>query len=355
MWIEKTSKGHFKFVESYKDPYTGKTKRVSKTYEKNTSATRKKAERYLLEKIASLSKLKKDISYNEAVELYLKSIDVKPTTLEVKKRTLKRMAKYFDNGNVLINRLTGAYIRDFYINTDEYISRAYMDILKTMFNWCYDHDYIDVRLFDKVKLKAQKHNPGYEKEFFEKYELEEIFKKLEAKTSYTWILVRNIVEFITLTGLRIGELAALEYSDVNDGVISVTKNMSRGQLTTPKTDRSIRDISINSRANQIILEMKMTKRIFRVESDLIFPNKAGSYVANRLVSYILKAAGVSPSRVHIYRHTHASILAEQGVSLESIQRRLGHGEDKTTERIYIHVTEKIREQENQFFKNLEIL
>lgn len=34
MWVEKTQTGNYKFVESYKDPNTGKTKRVSVTYEK---------------------------------------------------------------------------------------------------------------------------------------------------------------------------------------------------------------------------------------------------------------------------------------------------------------------------------
>ena len=87
MWVERTQKGNFKFVEGYKDPNTGKTKRVSVTYEKNTSATRKQALKELSNRIAKAMGKGSHTTYNEAVEVYLKSIDIKPTTLKLKRNT----------------------------------------------------------------------------------------------------------------------------------------------------------------------------------------------------------------------------------------------------------------------------
>lgn len=355
MWVERTQKGNFKFVESYKDPNTGKTKRVSVTYEKNTSATRKQALKELSNRIAKAMNKVSHTTYNEAVEIYLKSINLRPTTMSTKKNSLQRMAKYFYDGDIYVDTVTSAYIRDFYLNSKDYISRGNMDILKTFFNWCYKNDYVKAKIFDKVTLKEQRHNPNYDKKFYEKEEMVEILDRLDRGKSFNSRITRYIVEFITLTGLRIGELTALRYSDLSDNILSITKSYGRGVETAPKTKKSIRDIALNSRALQIISEVKLLKRIHSIESDLIFTNESGDYVRAATAHAILKKQGLEIARLHIFRHTHASILAEKGVPLESIQRRLGHEDDKITREIYIHMTERMKAQENELFRGLEIL
>ena len=51
MWVEETKKGKYKFIERYTDPLTGKYKRVSIVLDKNTSQSRKQAQKALLDKI----------------------------------------------------------------------------------------------------------------------------------------------------------------------------------------------------------------------------------------------------------------------------------------------------------------
>lgn len=53
MWAETTKDGKVKFREQYKDPLTGKYKKVSVTYDKNTNQTRRKAQIALEQKIQS--------------------------------------------------------------------------------------------------------------------------------------------------------------------------------------------------------------------------------------------------------------------------------------------------------------
>lgn len=356
MWVEKTQKGNFKFVESYKDPYSGKYKRISITYEKNTSATRKQAQKELSDKIHKAINKGSHTTYNEAIEVYLNSIEVKQTTLLFKSKTFKRMAKFFDDGNMYIDMVTSAYIRKFYMEENVYISRCDMDTLKIFFNWCYKNEYINIRVFDKVTLKEQRHNPNYKKVFFEKEEIVDILSRLDKRTSYTGRLTRCVVEFITLTGLRIGEVVALNYSDLSDGILSINKSFSKERImTTPKSKKSVRDVALNSRALQIISEVKLLKRIHKIESDLIFPGGDGTFLHTDALIYNLKVCNITPARLHIFRHTHASILAENGVPLETIQRRLGHENDKITKEIYIHMTERMKVKDNELFKNLEIL
>ena len=45
---------------------------------------------------------------------------------------------------------------------------------------------------------------------------------------------------------------------------------------------------------------------------------------------------------HIFRHTHISYLAEQGVPLEAIQERVGHNRGSRVTEIYLHVTKKMK-------------
>ena len=55
------------------------------------------------------------------------------------------------------------------------------------------------------------------------------------------------------------------------------------------------------------------------------------------------------------RHTHVALLAEQGVSLDAISRRLGHSDSQITRDIYFHVTKKMQERENLQLKKIKIL
>ena len=59
--------------------------------------------------------------------------------------------------------------------------------------------------------------------------------------------------------------------------------------------------------------------------------------------------------IHSLRHTHASLMMENGMDEQSIARRLGHTNSKVTKEIYLHVTKKMQERENQKIKSIRIL
>lgn len=58
---------------------------------------------------------------------------------------------------------------------------------------------------------------------------------------------------------------------------------------------------------------------------------------------------------HAMRHTHASLLAEHGVDLETISRRLGHGDSRVTKEIYLHVTKTLKEKDDAQIAKVKIL
>ncbi|MGP3787194.1 tyrosine-type recombinase/integrase [Paenibacillus sp. 1A_MP2] len=62
-------------------------------------------------------------------------------------------------------------------------------------------------------------------------------------------------------------------------------------------------------------------------------------IVNNRMKRLLKLAKLNPDlSPHSLRHTHVSLLAEAGASLEQIMQRLGHSNDEITRRIYLHIT-----------------
>ncbi len=71
-------------------------------------------------------------------------------------------------------------------------------------------------------------------------------------------------------------------------------------------------------------------------------------VYNSTINAVLErhcvSAGIPTITVHGLRHTHASLLLFDGVSIGSVAQRLGHSSMNTTQRVYLHI---IRELENK--------
>ena len=71
-------------------------------------------------------------------------------------------------------------------------------------------------------------------------------------------------------------------------------------------------------------------------------------------SKIAKKAKLRHIRIHDFRHTHASLLFDAGISMQDIKDRLGHASIKTTMDIYTHLPKKRREKTmNKFSDYME--
>ena len=161
------------------------------------------------------------------------------------------------------------------------------------------------------------------------------------------------------TGLRLGEICALEWSDldVKNKTISVKRSAQKikGEIviSTPKTKSSIRTIRINDDLVDLLLAMKERQ----IESKYIFPSPETGGVRDlpavtRKLHRIQERAGVQQIRFHDLRHTFATLTLEAGVDVKTVSHMLGHTDAGFTMNTYMHVTDDMQKKAADKMKTL---
>ena len=167
------------------------------------------------------------------------------------------------------------------------------------------------------------------------------------------ISVRALLLTALLTGMRSGELRALEWADIDTqrGLIDVNKNLDDlNRLTTPKTKASARFVQIDFRLAAFLedyhnkLQSYIDAMRGRIEDNgITFPAiSTGRYMnrhyPNRIIKTLIRGTDI-PQDLHIHslRHCFTSILINTGADARKVQAALGHSRVTTTLDIYSHV------------------
>lgn len=164
------------------------------------------------------------------------------------------------------------------------------------------------------------------------------------------------------TGLRVGELLALKWSDVDFGKGIMTVNKSchdswkDGEyvkvVDTPKTDSSIRKIPI---PKQLISKLKELKRKAKGEYVIIGKTQYGAQVRSYQRSFenLLNLLDIPHKGIHSLRHTFATRALEVGMDVKTLSEILGHKSPTITLKRYAHsMTEHKAEMMNRVEKIL---
>lgn len=146
------------------------------------------------------------------------------------------------------------------------------------------------------------------------------------------------------TGLRIGELLALTWDDVNfqAGTISVTKTCSGEKaesalcqaVNEPKTESSNRIIPVPKQLLHMLKAMKAREKCQYVISSNGRPQSLRSY--QRIFELLLKRLGISHRGFHALRHTFATRALECGMDVKTLSEILGHKNATVTLNRYAH-------------------
>ncbi len=137
------------------------------------------------------------------------------------------------------------------------------------------------------------------------------------------------------TGLRLGEMIALECGDLDlvRGKIHVRRSRTRNKTTPPKSGIA----RIVEMSPALVVAMKAHRHL---NGDLVFPQRDGAHLTRDIIKHpfarVIRAAGLPTIRIHDMRHSFASQLVMAGVPLTAVQELLGHSDIKMTMR-YAHL------------------
>ena len=187
----------------------------------------------------------------------------------------------------------------------------------------------------------------------------------------------NLFAIALATGMRIGEICALDIADVNreQKYISITKTAGRrkdkytGEVSIkigpPKTKYSKRRIPLLpsvevmlDRQALLVAEMKERAGDMWHENSLVFPTDEGNIHSlsglRTSLKRILNRAGLPHITIHALRHTYATTALNAGVAAQNVAKLLGHKDGATTLKIYAHYinTEAIAQLEKLEEQNI---
>ncbi len=354
MWIKKTANGKIRYCERYTDYLTGKKKDVSVTFEKDNARNRKEAALLLQELVQNrLIPQEKTITLSQLVDEYLKdhAKTLSPSTCARDHYSLNSIMKILDE-DILVDRLTARYVQNRFSESGRsaVTLNGFLAKFKTLIRWGYKADLVSsIEYLNKLeRFPDVTHRTKIAEKYLETTELTLLLQKMKVQE---WKL---FTEFLALSGLRCGEAIALEKSDVDleNKVIHVTKTYNSNlKIVCPaKTAASVDDVFIQPELLSVIKRiqkfMLQQQLMYNYKTKLFFSNKQGEHI--NYFSYncyfkdnTLAIIGRQLS-THSLRHTHASLLFEQGFTLDEVARRLRHSDSQITKEVYVHITEKLK-------------
>jgi integrase len=151
------------------------------------------------------------------------------------------------------------------------------------------------------------------------------------------------------TGMRIGEVLGLQWGDIdfNGRFITIQRNISRGNIETPKNGK-IRRIDMSKQLTEGLQDLHHQRKVETLKKgwhqvpEWVFISETGGKLnssnwRNRVFNKALEKAKLRKIHPHVLRHTYASLLIQAGVSLAYIRDQLGHHSIKVTVDIYGHL------------------
>ena len=168
-------------------------------------------------------------------------------------------------------------------------------------------------------------------------------EKLEDLSEWDFYVFFNIAFY---TGLRKGEIYALKWSDIKGAYLSVRRSITQklkgeNRETPPKNRSSIRTLQMPLPLIRVLKEHKARQEQLeqftedyricggtRCLRDTTVQHRNKRYATLSVLKVI---------RIHDYRHSHVSTLANEGINIQEITRRLGHSRVDMTWNTYCHL------------------
>lgn len=292
------------------------------------------------------------LEWLETVKLSIEATTFSSYEYEVK----AAIVPYFEKTKKLLREITAKDIQDFYIEQLKRVSARTVIHYHARIHKALKHavkmDIIPQNPADKVdRPKVEKFIGG----FYNGEEINELFKIAKGTP------LELAVMFGAFYGLRRSEIVGLKWDSINfkSNTLTIKHTVTvanvDGQQTIISKDRaknksSLRTLPLMSDFKELLLELKneqeMNKKLCKKSYNheylaYIYVDKMGERIKPDYITSafpnLLKKYGMRKIRFHDLRHSCASLLLANGVSMKQIQEWLGHSTFATTADIYSHL------------------
>lgn len=277
---------------------------------------------------------------------------LKPTTYySYRVNAEKHILKFFKG--MQINSISRVEINKFLtylkrLDVGQRHKNKLLNILKTfckfsVINYETNHEWVtNIPSFREDQIEQKRQQSKY-------YKLEDFKKFINGTSDLVEITLFNVLMF---SGLRIGELRALMWSDFNkkNNSLSISKTLSsktfnNQSLFSPKSISSNRIVFIPGSVSKMLAKLKETTK--QNDNDYIFSGKTSisETTIHRMNTRIAKVAGIHKIKIHEFRHSYATLMVKNGMKATVLQKQLGHSDIKVTLKYYVHF--ELEDQSNE--------
>lgn len=365
MSINKRENGKWEARVSYKDPAskTGYRQKV-KNFARKTEARDWEAETLdSLNKGSDLSKSNITLSryFEDWIKTY-KTDGVKRHTHDIYMGNLNHVKEWFDDTKIVsikrpdYQKFLNNFGKTHSLATSQKLHRQVHSAIRDAVA-----DGIIHRDF-AYKAKVTGSDPKPESEKVLNYEEYMKFRAYLIKNATYHRMTQEMMLFQLETGTRFEECAGMTWDNVNlkKGIVHINQQWDAASQNFTKTKgggKADGDITIGQKYCQFLRDYRQQQKEWLEDHhipnplNLVFWSDHGTIIqngtANEQLKIICRRLGIKEVTSHAMRHTHASVLILEKVSLPYIQHRLRHLKLETTINTYVHFIEKANGISNQ--------
>ena len=329
-------------------PITGKQIQKYRSGFATKKEAREEYSKLILSSAKELDEKKKTVSFQTFTEeTYLPwyKTQVKESTYLNRYSTIQKHFAYFYK--MATDEIEPIHVQSWQLELAKQFSPNYIHVVQGLLSLAFDRAIVlgiakknPSRMIGNIKSKKT------QVDFWTLEEFQKVISLLYKGDYYEhYLFISFWVLF--MTGMRIGEAAALLWSDIDfdTGLLSITKTMYYKSMddfkpVEPKTQASVRTIYVDA---DTIRELKawqeVQKKVLKNCGYVLSYNgiPTSKHTLPRALEKLAELAGVHRIKIHALRHSHASLLISMGENPLLIKERLGHEKIQTTLGTYGHL------------------
>ena len=347
--IKKATNGTYYFRANLgKHPVTGKQIQKYRSGFATKKEARAEYSKLILSTPDERTEKKEEVTFKKFIqEIYLLwyKTQVKESTYKNRYATIEKHFSYFYKMNT--DKIEPIHVQNWQLKLAKNYSPNYVRIIQGMLAVAFDRAIVlglakknPARMIGNVKSRKPKID------FWTLEEFQKVISLLYKGDYYEHYLFISYW-LLFMTGMRIGEAAALQWSDIDfeTGVLSINKNLYYKTMTDykfveTKTQASIRDIVIDDDTIKELKEWKEVQQKVLPKCNFVLSyngTPTSKTTLPRALEKLANLAGVHRIKIHALRHSHASLLISMGENPLIIKDRLGHEKIQTTLGTYGHL------------------